>query len=395
MKKLFTVAVVLCWSTTVHAEFPGSSFFKSMVDKVKSATQGTGAGSGQGDSSSGSQGDNPGSGQGDNQGGDTDSQTPWGARSPKEYMASLPAIPDSGCEADAEPIRLFKDKVARAAKTLNDEIDKRRQAIEKARGNNRDRMARTTLKNAGYGDIDPAELNKKRSKAEDDALADRILQEKYGITREQAKTISKSSTETKRAYMQNLSAQKEADDLTKSKSELEAEKDAKTTEKEFQAQMEKIIGIHKKFAAKVSELDQDKSAKALEKSTSRYEELRRKYATGGKVSCKELVAEAQKNYEQKEQFCSSHAPKYLKLLAEYRGAIEKNTLEYNRLDELLSAKQKNDIGVGLPEAAFGMSELSAISSYAGALGDAYKYDLTPRGEGRPDTDSCSSGMGVY
>ncbi len=35
MKKLLSVVVIICWSTAAHAEFPGSSFFKSVVEKVK------------------------------------------------------------------------------------------------------------------------------------------------------------------------------------------------------------------------------------------------------------------------------------------------------------------------------------------------------------------------
>jgi len=99
-------------------------------------------------------------------------------------------------------------------------------------------------------------------------------------------------------------------------------------------------------------------------------------SAGQKASCESLYQQSQKIYAAKEAYCAHMGLRQLEVIKEYQAVVQDAQPRYLQLDQISSDLQKNQVGVGLPDAARGLSGLEAIQKYADALGKAYIYDLT-------------------
>ena len=103
-----------------------------------------------------------------------------------------------------------------------------------------------------------------------------------------------------------------------------------------------------------------------------------------KVSCGALNEQSDLVYMQKLAYCQYTAAKYIDILQEFKSALSSALPRYRKLDQVNSDLQKAQTGIGLSDAAIGLSGLEAVLQYAALLENAYACNP---GEKRPLGDA--------
>lgn len=450
MKKPFIVALILCWSTSAHAEMPGGSFFNSLTGGSGKGDKGSSSGSaGQGDDSAGSQGDD---GTGSGPGSGAVGTSSWVGKSPEYFLNALPAPPGNGCPAkrdihsesgsDNPPSEKesFMQKISKVRKELGDEVLKRHKALKKWNEQNSRKMMENAVDMPGFQGKSQAEM-KKMSKAERKKMAEQMMQDKYGVSMEDLKNQKKANQAGKVManvdFAKTMAGEQQANDLMKSKSQRDADKkkiaDAGKLVKEQQELSQRLYNtVIGKSAARLEELAQDRMRKGLQEQVydkievlvkmqggnykrpkeidfKKMAEIIKRAAAAGeatnvdlaaemgygqeppppppsypKIDCEALNAQADSVYMQRLSYCNYTADKFIGILREFRMALSNAQTGYRRLDQINSDLQKTQTGIGLPDAAIGLSGLEAIQRYAALLGQAYANDP---GEKRDPNDA--------
>jgi hypothetical protein len=106
------------------------------------------------------------------------------------------------------------------------------------------------------------------------------------------------------------------------------------------------------------------------------------------ATCEALNAQADDIYTQKLSYCKYTAAKFTNIVKEFQMELVKAQSRYRRLDQINSDLQKAQTGIGLPDAAMGLSGLEAIQQYAALLGQVYANDPGPRRDPEQDAGFC-------
>lgn len=358
-------------------------------------------------------------------------QSSWVGKSPEYFLTTLPAPPGTGCPCDGEVINSFRDKFLQAQKELKDEVGKRRRALKKWNEQNSRNMMENAVDMPGFQGKSQSEM-KKMTKAERKAMAEKTMQDKFGVSMEDIKNQKKANDSGKVManvdFAKTMSGEMQANDLMKSKGQRDADKKKiRDTGKLVKEQANLSQQLHATVIAKsltmLEELAQDEQRKKLLEKV--YDEIevgakmrgtyykrpkeidfkkmaeiiRRAAATGGDAAnidlaaemgygkeppppppgypqtpCEELNAQGDKIYMQRLVYCKYTAGKFLEIVREFQRALTTSQTRYRMLDQINSDLQKAQTGIGLPDAAMGLSGLEAIQQYVALLGQVYAHD---------------------
>jgi hypothetical protein len=224
---------------------------------------------------------------------------------------------------------------------------------------------------------------KKMSKAERKKMAEKMMEDKYGVSMQDLKNQKKAQREGKTManvdFAKSMAGEQQANDLMKSKGQREADKrkvvDAGKLAKEHEQLAKEVLGLRGKFNNKVLELEKDKTGLDMKKEIEREGEILAKMqGDGGKSTCTDLDAQRERINAQRKAYCYYMSPRYLKILHDYKRAIPDALPKHDRLDQVANEMQKNQTGVGLSNASKGLNGLETVQDYARLLAGAYTYN---------------------
>lgn len=301
-------------------------------------------------------------------------------KGPFEYLGALPRTPASGCRVTAEAMSAFRDKFLPVMKELSDDIGKRRRTINKWQQDNSKQMQEHAVDMPGFQGKSQAEM-RKMSREEKKKMAEQIMAEKYGISMQELKEQKKAQREGKVgsnvAWAKALAGEKQGEDLMKSKGEVEAGKqkinDNIKLAKEQQGLTRTTTGLRVDMQERMIELEKDEQGVKLEQGLKREKTTLEKMISAG-APCRRLDEQNQRVRDARGQYCAYMSPRHLKALATYRVSIENSVSDHRRLDEVASQLQRNQVGVGLPDIAIGLSALETIQDYARYFKEVFKYN---------------------
>lgn len=342
-------------------------------------------------------------------------------------------------------IEAFMRKLFKARKELNDEVGKRRRAVKEWNEQSSKRMMENVVDMPGFQGKSQAEM-KRMSKAERRKMAEQMMQEKYGVSMEDLKAQKKANKEGKVManvdFAKTMAGEQQANDLMKSNSQRDADKEktadaVKLVKEQKELSQQLYSAGMARSAAKLEELDRDRGRKALLERVYDKEErlaemqgqpyarpkeidfkkmaeiLKRAAAMGDatgidlasemghgqeppkpppsypQVDCEALNAQAGDIYKQRLSYCRYTAPKFIDILKQLQMALANSQPRYRRLDQISSDLQKAQTGIGLPDAALGLSGLEALQQYAALLGQAYANDPGPQRDPERDAGFCT------
>lgn len=372
-------------------------------------------------------------------------QSSWVGKGPDYFLNALPAPPTNGCPAKKGADKSFKEHYFKVAKELKDEVGKRQRALKKWNEQNSKKMMENAVDIPGFEGKSQAEM-KKMSKAERKAMAEKMMYDKYGVSMEDLKKQKKANRDGKVManvdFAKTMAGEQQANDLMKSKRERDADKkkvkDLRNLSKE-QAELSQRLykSVVGKSLSKLEELDQNEQRKALlEQIYDKEQELARmigapykrpkaidfklmaeiirraaaagdatnidlaqamgysqptKQETSGvwSVGCETLNIQGDDIYMARLSYCNYTSGKFIAILNEFRMALSFAMTDYRKLDQVTSDLQKAQVGIGLSDAALGLSGLEAIQQYAALLGQAYANDPGEKRDPANDAGFCT------
>lgn len=373
----------------------------------------------------------------------------WVGKGPEYFLNALPAPPNNGCPAKKGADKSFKERYFEVTKELNDEVGKRRRALNKWNEQNSRKMMENAVDMPGFQGKSQNEM-KKMSKAERKAMAEKMMQDKFGVSLDDLKAQKKANKEGKTManvdFAKTMAGEMQANDLMKSKSERDADKKkvkdlGKLSKEQADLSQQLYASVVGKSLTKLEELDKDKQRKALleqlydkQKELARMmgapykrpkdidfkkmtEILERAAAEGDatnvdlaqemgysqqpaqqtsgvwSVGCEALNMQGDDIYLQKLSYCKYTSGKFIDILKEFRTALSFAMPDYRKLDQVTSDLQKAQTGITLPDAALGLSGLEAIQQYASLLGQAFANDPGDKRDPQEDAGFCTGADG--
>ena len=376
-------------------------------------------------------------------------QSSWVGKGPEYFLNALPAPPGNGCPAKKDADTSFKKNFFKVSKELKAEVGKRHRALKKWNEQNSKKMMENAVDMPGFQGKSQDEM-KKMSKAERKKMAEKMMQDKFGVSMEDLKAQKKANKEGKTManvdFAKTMSGEMQANDLMKSKSERDADKKkvkdlGKQTKEQADLSQQLYATVVGKSRTKLEELDQDEQRKnLLEQLYDKQEELARmmgapynrpkdidfkkmveileRAAAAGdatnvdlaqemgysqqpaqhtsglwSVGCEALNTQGDAIYLQKLSYCKYTSGKFIAILNEFRMALSNAQTRYRKLDQITSDLQKAQTGIALPDAALGLSGLETIQQYATLLGQAYADDPGEKRDPQKNAGFCTGADG--
>jgi hypothetical protein len=255
------------------------------------------------------------------------------SKTPEELLNSLPAPPGNSCQTSPAEKETYVSAVDRVIDEIDEEIDKRRAIAERPLGN--EAMA---VLAAQYG-LSQEELarvagGQELTEAEKEALADKMLNQKYDISMAEARQVQKMSEQAREAWARAYAAGLMAD-IEAGQAETPDKPEAAQAPGELLAEMmslgQTLKAEEQRLQQQLAELDQDPAG-----------------------SCEML------------------APRQSAILRDYSGFMKRSLPDFKRLDELALSYQRAELGAVASEISE-IQALEALRAYAQHLQEAYKF----------------------
>jgi len=302
-----------------------------------------------------------------------------------EYMKRAPGIPTNVCKAKAG----IQDAFIRAVKDLSSAIHKdaqnRSKEAEEYMKGNEEQMKASMMKNSGMSDEDIKKLQsgKDMTEAEKQDMVNKMMQQQYNISLDEAKNLKNMSKEGQEAWAQGYAAEqmamaqanpgqnKGADKANMSMYELLSEQSSLRN---------KVTAMENQLRQKYMALDKDAEAAkaALEVELKPlYDELHS--INDGEGSTQADVDNAnnviKKIQAKQDVFCEQFTPRMLGFIKECKDSTAKSLPDYDRLEEIQFKVTAAQTGTTLMTAGKGMYSIQAVEQYLGYLVEACRYKL--------------------
>jgi hypothetical protein len=307
--------------------------------------------------------------------------------SPEEYMATIPVIPSDLCKLSDNDSSKFLDQVYAYSQKLSNEIGELRREARTNAKNKEDQIKTGALRNAGFSETDINKLKNQKTMSEADKMemANRMMQQRAGITLEEAKKLQSMTKAEKDAWAAQYASRRMAEaqanpganarmqaDQQRSKSMVDLLAEQKELSEKLaageQAQLKKFEKMNAEAAQGKKELDQ--KCKPLQDEWARIPE---EGATPAQIA--RAVKINQEVLEYKKQYCDKYTPLYLQYLSEYRSYVEKILPDVKRQEDIANQMLMTQTGLTEPLSRPGELRLSEIKKYVDLLGDVFKYRL--------------------
>jgi len=268
---------------------------------------------------------------------------------------------------------------------IHEEAQSRSKAAEEYMKGNEEQMKASMIEKSGMSDEDVKKLQsgKEMTQAEQDAMVNKMMQQQYNISLDEAKNMKNMSKEGQEAWAQGYASEqmamaqanpgqnKGADKASMSLYELLSEQTSlrnKVTAMENQLR-QKYMAIDKEAEAAKAALEVE--LKPL------YEELHS--INDGEGSTQADVDHSNKVIKKiqakQDIFCEQFTPRMLGFIQECKDYFVKSIPDYDRLEEIQFQVTAAQTGTMLMTAGKGMYSIQAVEQYLGYLQEAYRYKL--------------------
>lgn len=307
------------------------------------------------------------------------------AQTGNSFLSKIPDLPNDPCSMTEKQQHEYLEEINNLLRSMDNEISPRKKLIEKDVENSREEIEKNIAKQYGLSNADVQKLkNKKMSKEEKKAIADKMLQEKTGISMDEIEDLKNMSKEGKKAWVEGYSTQQMANtspnpDGTKTEEQLEMEKDQAKYKKLFDLMQEKqiitdrIAASDKKFANRMIELEKEDSIQT-QILKSKVDPLEKKLMeTYPTPEEEEAIWHEIRQYEK--NYCQKLSPLLMEALGESKTSLHKSMPDFKRLEEITAELNKTTMGINKDFSASGLFELQAVNSYVHLLLNTFKYKI--------------------
>jgi hypothetical protein len=303
------------------------------------------------------------------------------------FMSKIPPLPGNACSMDSMQQRLYKDDVNQLLQDLSDAISPRKKAIKTDVENSREQIEKNMAQQYGLSNADIQKLkNKELSKEEKKAIADKMLQEKTGISMDEVEDLKKMSKEGKKAWAEGYSAQQMANampnaDGGKTEEQIEMEKEQVKNKKMFDLlQEQKLITdrIHAsniKYVNRMRELDKEDSVALWILAPDMKPLLERLNEMGSPSDEENEEAKSIRSQLRKLEmvYCEKLTPHLIDIIGDCLTDLHKFMPDYKRLEEITAELSKTMPGINKDFSSPGLFQLEAVKSYVELLRHTFKY----------------------
>lgn len=306
------------------------------------------------------------------------------AQTGHEYLNRLPVIPRNPCSMDAEKMNEMLKEVRDIIKQLNARILEMKKETKEDYNAQKDRIEREMASQYGLSNSDVQKLKQKNlSKEEKKAIADKMLQEKTGISMDEIAKLKSMSKEGKKQWAKGYAEQQQANLSAgpggqKSPEQIEMEKrlikDKGTLDlaKEQKSIADRIAASDKKFAGMMKEFMKDDSV-ALKVLKTQLKPLEDRLSALPGPSEDEILNIKRQKRDYYRNYCSKISPKYNDMCKFALQSLTSIMPDYNRLEEINDKLNSQTIGLRPTTASKGLMQLEAVKAYASLLLNAFNY----------------------
>jgi hypothetical protein len=301
-----------------------------------------------------------------------------------EYLNKTPAIPDNVCAG--KPDSLFLEKIYNLTETIRHDIEARKHNENKQVEEQNPAMKKRLAKQAGLTDADATKLqDENTSDKEKEAIANKAMTKKTGISMDELKNLDNMSDEAVQAWAQGMMTEQMAVAQANAKANKGAQpntdpNNAKSTYALVQQMNELAMKLGKMDSELKQEFDQmtregDAALKKLEEQTG---PLKKEWWSLVGAGNEKSGARQEKIYSQvrglEKQFCAAHSPVLIAFIKKTREKIVSSFPDCDNVDKL-----SRDVAASSPATvkSSGYSSytgaLEALQKYLGYLKEAYRY----------------------
>lgn len=299
------------------------------------------------------------------------------AQSGYNFLARLPNLPSDACSMGKEQRENFNRDLNKFLKEIDAEVETLRRNARKDAENMRPEIEKKMAEEYGLSGAEVQKLkNRKMSKEEKKAIADRMMQEKTGISMEEIEKLKKMSKEGKKAWAEGYSTQQMANlsgnpDSNKTPEQIAMEKDLKENKKladlakEQQEIMNRINAADRKWTNQWTELEKKDSVhkKILDSQTKPLFDRLNEVPSPDENERKGIKRTI-RMFET--AYCTKMTPDIILMLREANVRLQTFMPDYDRLEEL-TAELNNaitKIDKPLSMSSRGLMQLEAVAAYA-------------------------------
>jgi len=291
---------------------------------------------------------------------------------PEAFVGLLSGIPSDVCSMKHEEREKYLNKVDSLLDLVKTEIQRRKQS-DKADNKNSQQQA---LNNAAqqYG-LSPQDMQKIKSgsmtKAQKQAIADKALQNSHNMSFDEAKALSKTKSEGKKAWAEGYSTEVIADQTADPKKTQDLQFKYKS-QNELMAMQKNLLdsldAISIKFEHQKQDIDNEPLAKDLIKSIG---ELNNEMI--GK-SNEESDVIRKKIKLKKMTYCNTFSPLFLNILSNETSFTKASIPAIYKLERITNQLTKLQTGadINLQPGSMG---LSTVAGFLQSLHEVFKYNI--------------------
>jgi hypothetical protein len=303
----------------------------------------------------------------------------------------MPPLPMDVCGAGNKEKSAYHANMRKFESALTEEIRRLNQEAKKIAKEKEPEMKRNAMARAGISEEDAKKIEdskkKKMSKEEKQAMADKYMQQRTGISLQEARDLKKMDKGAQEEWAQSYSAQqkqKAASGMYDSpgvKAEQQRNMELAKKSEEVSQQVQKIMAREAKMRAPVEEFEKKEvpRAEAMYEAEIRpiLEEMAKPcggtyYNEADIQECnrlKKLLRAAQDRY------CAQFGPTYRDAIRDMRGNLESLMPDYRRMDQLHDEQMRLSTGIDQTPVLPGHNALLAIEKQTELLDTVYKFNL--------------------
>lgn len=298
----------------------------------------------------------------------------YGQQTPMEFLNMVPKPATNLCGLTMEEKQKYMDELARFDTLYRQKLNSQKEASEKFEQEHQEEMTVNALIKAGYSREDAEKMKDldNMSEAEQMAMADKMLQNKYYMDMAELNKVAEYDSVTLGRWgkAQSTIAMTDAqiDPEGNEKKQLDIKNDLEL-QQEIIYLTGKLNSGENKYLEQIRELDiKADSARAKMKP-----ELDRLYENlnSGSGHADQII-ESIKLLRQ--NFCGAFTPSYLDIAEAYKGYIEEHWQEYYRWEELQMELTERQVGMHDPNYKPGVLAMGKVGSYYSMVSAAFKYN---------------------
>ncbi len=304
-------------------------------------------------------------------------------QAPEAFLGQAPVVPQNVCTMNGEQRKEFLDKVKILSQQLDVEIEKREQQNQVWAEANQAKIEQNALDKTGLTQADLTKLeNKNLSKAEEQAIINKAMQQQYGMSVDDAQKLAAMSPKEQEAWAAAQATQMQAQAKTNPAATRQtgAQKNSREMSELVQEQQTLIQKLTDKATVLQKEsqkLEDDAQNSDLAKEIAR---LKKEVGSrmGASGSAKEVAEMNQLQTQLKakqDEYCKTYSNRQVYLVSSYSSFVKTSMPDNYRIEEITKQLTALQTGVDTKGVSNDMAALVSVRNYFGVLEKVFKYAI--------------------